>query len=103
MGPILDGLDGKTLARMSLSTAKAVRRQEHLISFGRSLRHATAKVRVKAFLLSLQCSTDSLSRCSPQRVILLVSRKLPSFFTSHRLFYNYRMDAAVDRYVIMST
>ena len=39
MGPMLDALDGTTLARMSLSTAKAVR-QEHRMPFARSLRHA---------------------------------------------------------------
>ena len=39
VGPMLDALDGTTLARMSLSTAKAVR-QEHRIPFARSLRHA---------------------------------------------------------------
>ena len=36
---MLDALDGTTLARMSLSTAKAVR-QEHRMPFARSLRHA---------------------------------------------------------------
>ena len=39
MGPKLDALDGTTLARMSLSTAKAVR-QEHRMPLARSLRHA---------------------------------------------------------------
>ena len=39
MGPMLDALNGTTLARMSLSTAKAGR-QEHRIPFARSLRHA---------------------------------------------------------------
>ena len=39
VGPMLDALDGTTLARMSLSTAKAVR-QEHRMPFARSLRHA---------------------------------------------------------------
>ena len=39
MGPMLDALDGTTLARMSLSTEKAVR-QEHRLSFARSLRYA---------------------------------------------------------------
>ena len=39
MGPMLDALDGTTLARMSLSTAKAVR-HEHRMPFARSLRHA---------------------------------------------------------------
>ena len=39
MGPMLDALDGSTLARMSLSTAKAIR-QEHLMLFARSMRHA---------------------------------------------------------------
>ena len=38
VGSMLDALDGTTLARMSLSTAKAVR-QEHRIPFARSLRH----------------------------------------------------------------
>ncbi|CAM9580141.1 unnamed protein product [Ascophyllum nodosum] len=36
---MLDALDGTTLARMSLSTAKAVQ-QEHRMSFARSLKHA---------------------------------------------------------------
>ena len=36
---MLDALDGTTLARLSLSTAKAVR-QEHRMPFVRSLRHA---------------------------------------------------------------
>ena len=39
VGPMLDALDGTTLAKMSLSTAKAVR-QEHRMPFARSLRHA---------------------------------------------------------------
>ena len=39
VGPMLDALDGTTLARMYLSTAKAVR-QEHRMPFARSLRHA---------------------------------------------------------------
>ena len=39
VGPMLDGLDRTTLARMSLSTAKSVR-QEYRISFARDLRHA---------------------------------------------------------------
>ena len=39
VGPMLDALDGTTLPRMSLSTAKEVR-QEHLMPFARSLRHA---------------------------------------------------------------
>ena len=39
VGPMLDALDGTSLATMSLSTAKAVR-QEHRMSFARSLRHA---------------------------------------------------------------
>ena len=37
--PMLDALDRTTLARMFLSTAKAVR-QEHRMPFARSLRHA---------------------------------------------------------------
>ena len=39
MGSMLDALDGTTLARMFLSTAKAVG-QEHRMPFARSLRHA---------------------------------------------------------------
>ena len=39
VGPMLDALDGTTLAMMSLSTAKAIR-QEHRMPFARSLRHA---------------------------------------------------------------
>ena len=39
VGPMLYALDETTLARMSLSTAKAVR-QEHRMPFARSLRHA---------------------------------------------------------------
>ena len=38
VGPMLDALDGTALARMSLSTAKAIR-QEHRMPFARSLRH----------------------------------------------------------------
>ena len=38
MGPMLNALDGTTHARMSFSTAKAVR-QEHRMPFARSLRH----------------------------------------------------------------
>ena len=38
VGPILNALDGKILARMFLSTTKAVR-QEQRMSFARSLRH----------------------------------------------------------------
>ena len=38
VGPMLGALDGTILARMSLSTAKAVR-QEHRMSFARSLRY----------------------------------------------------------------
>ena len=39
VGPMLDALDGTTLARMSLSMAKAVR-QEHRMPLARILRHA---------------------------------------------------------------
>ena len=39
VGPMLDALDGTTLARMSLSTAKEVW-QEHRMPFARSLRYA---------------------------------------------------------------
>ena len=39
VGPMLHALDGATLARMSLPTAKAVQ-QEHRMPFARSLRHA---------------------------------------------------------------
>ena len=39
VGPMLDALDGKTLARLSLSMAKAVR-QERRMPFAHSLRHA---------------------------------------------------------------
>ena len=39
VGPMLDALDGTSLAGMSLSTAKAVR-QKHRMIFARSLRHA---------------------------------------------------------------
>ena len=38
MGPILDALDGTTLAKMPLSTEKVIR-QEHRMPFARSLRH----------------------------------------------------------------
>ena len=39
VGPMLDAPDGTTLARLSLSTAKAAR-HEHRMPFARSLRHA---------------------------------------------------------------
>ena len=61
VGPMLDALDGTTLARMSLSTAKAVR-QGHRMPFARSLSHA-----LRNFLSSSQCSIGSPSRRSPQR------------------------------------
>ena len=61
VGPMLDALDRTTLARMSLATAKAIR-QQHRMSFARSLRHAQ-----RIFLPSSQCSTGSLSKRSPQR------------------------------------
>ena len=51
--PMLDALEGTTLARMFRSTAKAVR-QEHRMPFVRSLRHA-----LRTFLSSSQCSTGS--------------------------------------------
>ena len=51
VGPILDALDGTILARMSLSTAKEVRRELRM-PFARSLRHA-----LRIFLSSSQCST----------------------------------------------
>ena len=60
VGPMLDALDGTTLARMSLSTTKALR-QEHRMPFARSLRHA-----LRIFWSSSQCSTGSPSRRSPQ-------------------------------------
>ena len=47
VGPMLDALDGTTLARMALYTAKAVR-QKHRMPFARSLRHA-----LRIFLSSL--------------------------------------------------
>ena len=50
VGPMLDALDGTTHARMSLSTAKAVR-QEHRIPFARSLRHALRIFFVKLTML----------------------------------------------------
>ena len=50
MGPMLDAIDGTTLARMSLSTAKAVQ-QEHRMSFARSLRHALRIFFVKVTVL----------------------------------------------------
>ena len=50
MGPMLDVLDGTTLARMSLSTAKAVR-QEHQMPFARNLRHALRIFFVKLTML----------------------------------------------------
>ena len=61
VGPMLDALDGTTLAKLSLSTAKEVW-QEHRMPFARSLRHA-----LRIFLSSSQCSTGSPSRRSPQR------------------------------------
>ena len=61
VGPMLDALDGTTLARMSFSMAKVVR-QEHRMPFARSLRHA-----LRIFLSSSQCSIGSPSRRSPQR------------------------------------
>ena len=61
VGPVLDALDGTTLAKTFLSTAKAVR-QEHRMPFARSLRHA-----VRIFLSSSQCSTGRPSRRSPQQ------------------------------------
>ena len=39
VGPVLDALDGMTLATNSLSTSKTIR-QEHKMPFAHSLRHA---------------------------------------------------------------
>ena len=61
VGPMLDALDGATLARMYLSTAKAVR-QEYRMPFACSLRHA-----LRIVLSSSQCFTGSSSRRSSQR------------------------------------
>ena len=44
VGPVLDALDGLTLATMSLSTSKPIR-QEHRIPFARSLRDALRLIR----------------------------------------------------------
>ena len=62
VGPILDALDGTTLARMSLSTAKAAR-QEHLNALCPQPGSCTTLVRI----FCSQCSKGSLSRWSPQR------------------------------------
>ena len=61
VGPIVDALDGTTLAKMSLSTAKAVR-QEH-----RSALCPQPVACPTHFLSSSQCSTGSPSRRSLQR------------------------------------
>ena len=61
VGPMLDALDGTSLARMFRSTAKAVR-QEHRMPFARSLRHA-----LRICSSSSQCSTGGPSRRPPQR------------------------------------
>ena len=44
MGPVLDALDGTTLAKMSLSTSKTIR-EERRMPFARSLRHALRLLR----------------------------------------------------------
>ena len=54
VGLMLDALDGTTLARMSLSTAKAVR-QDHRMPFARSLRH----------VLRIFCQTHNALQIAP--------------------------------------
>ena len=77
VGPVLDALVGTTLARMALSTAKAVR-QEHRMPFARSLRHA-----LRIF-------------CQAHNTLQVVS-------TSPQLFYSRRMDDVAGRDAITST
>ena len=67
VGPMLDALDGITLARKSLSTARAVR-QEHRMLFARSLRHA-----LRIFLSSSQCSAGSPAAGGPHSEALVTN------------------------------
>ena len=82
VGPILDALDGTTLARMSLSTAKAIR-QQHRMPFARSLRHA----------LRIFCQAHNALQVAPAGG----PHKLP------QLFYSRRMDDVAGRGDIAST
>ena len=67
VGPMLDALDGTTLARMSHSTTKALR-QEHRVPFAApNALCPQPEAYPTHFLSSPQCSTDSPSRRSPQR------------------------------------
>ena len=96
-GPMLDALDGTTLARTSLSTAKAVR-QEHRWPFARSMKHA----------LRILCQLTMLYR-QPHQVVpttrpsSLTLREQPSFSASPQLFYSRRMNAVAGRDAITST
>ena len=97
VGPMLDALDGTTLARMSLSTAKAVR-QEHQMPFARSLRHAL-RIVFKPTTLYRQ-PQQAVPTTKPSSLTL---RELPSFSTLPQLFYSRRMDDIAGREDITST
>ena len=97
VGPMLDALDGTTLARMSLSTAKAIW-QEHRMPFARSLRHA----------LRIFCQAHNALQVAPaggphNEASSLTLRELPSFSTLPQLFYSRRMDDVAGRGDITST
>ena len=97
VGPMLDALDGTTLATMSLSTAKVVR-QEHRMPFACSLRHA----------LRIFCQAHNALQVAPAGGLTtkpssLTLRELPSFSTLPQLFYSHRMDDVAGRDDITST
>ena len=97
-GPMLDALDGTTLARVSLSTAKVVR-QEHQMPFARSLRHT----------LRIFCQAHNALQVAPaggphnEALVTNLERATKLLHISLQLFYSRRMDAVAGRDAITST
>ena len=99
MGPMLDTLDGKTLARMFRSTAKAVR-HEHRMPFARSLRHA-----LRIFLYSSQYALQVAPAGGPHNEVLVTNleRATKLLHITPALLQSPRMDAVAGRDAITST
>ena len=97
MGPMLDALDGTTLTRMSLSTAKAIR-QEHRMPFARCLRHA----------LRIFCQAHNALQVVPaggphNEALVTNLERATKLLHITQLFYSRRMDDVAGRDDITST
>ena len=95
MGPTLDALDGTTLARMSLFTAKAVRK-EHRMSFAPSLRHALRTFFVKLTMLAPAGSLHN-------KALVTNLERATKLVTSPQLFYSRRIGVVAGRDAIRNT